>query len=273
MSLTRFLALIAAAVTISLSDAVADPYSCASLAASADKAITLARETTSVRGSVETFNALAPLIEGACISENSLSGETDGNVSPTIVSGPGPQPEPTTPPHPSPTPTQSPNCKEATNKYLRMQSMLANAKLQLDELKDALKAKERQHRLKKPAVDKLTEQHRITEALYANAVKRIAALYPKWESTLHLYKHWDGSWSGWISKYPKTDWVRILDKYEDDLHAISQKLTPLLAELNTIGREIVTMKAQIKKAESEVIKLERLKRELLAKMTSACRAA
>jgi peptidoglycan hydrolase CwlO-like protein len=271
MSYKWFFALIAAIATLSATDAVADTFSCASITTSADTAITHARETTSRRHAVETFNALAPLIEGACRSEISSNGDITIAVLPKAASGPGPEPRPTTPPHPSPTPTPDPNCKAATDAYLRMQSLLANAQHQLDDLKKDLKAKQLDHRSKKPAVDTLTEQHRIVEGLYARAVARIAALYPKWEATLHLYKHWDGSWSGWISKYPRTDWVKTLDKYEDDLHRIAQKLAPLLAELNSIAREIVKLKAEVKQGQENVDRLERLQKELYDKMNQACK--
>lgn len=269
MSRNRFFAFVAAIITLSAPDAVADTFSCTSLAASADRAISQARETTSTREAVETFNALAPLVEGACISEVSSSGTMGGDSSSTSVSDPGPEPEPTTPPNPTPTP--NPHCKTATDAYLRMQSMLANAQRQLTDLKDELKSKQREHQSKKPAVDELTERHRIVKGLYAQAVARIERLFPKWEMTLHLYKHWRGGWSGWISKYPRTEWVKTLDKYEDDLHRIGQKLAPLLAELNTIARQIVKLKAEVKEAEEQVKRLERLQNGLYEKMTQACK--
>jgi hypothetical protein len=271
MSYKRFLALIAAIATLSASDAVADTFSCASITSSVDRAITHARETTSRRHAIETFNALAPLIEGACLSEIPSNGDVNIVVSPMAASGSEPEPQPTTPPRASPTPTPHPNCKAATDAYLRMQSLLANAQRQLDELKKELKAKQLEHRSKKPAVDTLTEQHRIVEGLYARAVARIAALYPKWEATFHLYKHWNGSWSGWISKYPRTDWVKTLDKYEDDLHRIAQKLAPLLAELNSIAHTIVKLKAEVKQGQENVDRLERLHKELYNKMSQACK--
>lgn len=264
-------ALVAAVAASSASHAYADTFSCSSVTTHATNAISEARETTSARKAVEIFTALAPLVEGACSDDAQLDVKGSDTLAPHAAAHPGPDPDPTTPPTPSPRPTQSPECKSATDRYLRLQSMLENANKQLADLQDELKQKLREHRTKKPAVDKLTEQHKITEGLYQQAVKRIAALYPKWEATLHLYKHWDGTWSGWISKYPRTEWVRILDKYEDDLHAISKKLTPLLAELNAIARDIVRLKTQVKEAQQHVDNLVRLQESLYKKMTEACK--